>query len=331
MRYIVDIPPEMVDVILREIDRGEYRSVQEFIINSVQNQIYLTDNPIPNISVKKPLQQIEDAEKKKLKSVNYLVMEKGDIFTVNSNSKLLEPTLSGFWNKFLPTKITVRVLSNLLREYKESVPLALLQEQASLEARSIGLTLVKSERKSGRKRGDRLFTGLPVKRNSEKSRSRFKSHFVGSLKKNSIDGMAGTLHLLHIFRGEDGQDYVQLTDNGKEFSELENPILDLKNYNDSLSEKERDYLVQLIKKQLPKEFEEMALIIKLINIDKITTKDLIKELSTLRTEMSENKITTHLSGILNRLVDLNLLKRKYEGQSFIYEVTEKSKNIMLEG
>lgn len=331
MRYIVDISPETVDVILREVEKGGYRSIQEFIINAVQNQIYLIDNPIDVYSSTEFSEKVFDTSQEINPPKNHLALEKSEFSTVKPNPELLQPNLSGFWNKFLPSKITVRVLSSLLSE-NNLVPLALLQEQASLEARSIGLKLVRTEKKSGRKRGDRLFTGLPVKKNIEKTKSRFKTHFVGRLKKkNKIDGLTGTLRLLHIYRAEDGKDYVQLTNFGKEFSDIENPILDQKDYTDSLSREEREYLVQLIKKQLPQEFEEVLFIIKLVMQGNVTTKDLIQEISIRKTELSENQITTHLSGILNRLVDIQLLKRRYDGLSFIYEVSKKGKSVGEDG
>ena len=252
LRYILDISPEIVDVIQREIEKGGYRSVQEFIINAVQNQIYLVDNPVDVYTSNEFSQKVIETSQEMKTSTNHLVLEKTEFSTVKPNTELLQPILSGFWNKFLPSKITVRVLSSLLREQNQVVPLALLQEQASLEARAIGLKLVRTEKKSGRKRGDRLFTGLPVKKNNEKSRLRFKAHFVGSLKKKNIDGMTGTLRLINIYRGKDGKDYVQLTNFGKEFADLENPILDNKDYTDSLSEEEREYLIKLIKNQLKK-------------------------------------------------------------------------------
>lgn len=328
MRYIVDISPEMVDIILKEIEKGAYRSVQEFIINSVQNQIYLIDTPSQSVA---SIQSIRKDERAQNESINYLVLEKSDIATVEPNKEKIQPLLSGFWNKFFPVKITVRVLSALQREHYDSIQLALLQEQASIEARSIGLTLVKSEKKSGRKRGDRLFTGLPVKRNDEKSRSRFKSHFVGNLSRNGIYGMPGTLHLIDIYIADDGKEYVRLTGLGKEFSDFKNPILDDKNYNDSLSIEEREFLIQLIKKHLPEEYSEMLSILKCIAEGNTSGKELNQEISLSKPNLSENQINTELSGILNRLVDLNLLNRSYEGLSYLYELSEKGKNLLEVG
>lgn len=331
MRYIVDVSPEMVDVIQREIEKGDYRSVQEFIINSIQNQIYLIDNPVQTILPQKITHRVETEIIEKTNIEDYLALEKTDITTVEPNPSMLQPTLSGFWNKFLPPKITVRVLSNLQRSNNDPIQLALLQEQASLEARAIGLKLVKTEKKSGRKRGDRLFTGLPVKRSNEKSRSRYKSHFVGNLKKNGIDGMPGTLRLIDIYKEADGKDYVQLTNYGKIFSELSNPILDHKKYDETLSEEERNYLIELIRNHLPDEFDEIVYLVELISQGNSTTKHLIEKISESSSNLSKNQITTSLSGALNRLVDLKLVKRRYDGLSFIYEVTEEGNNIIMEG
>ena len=45
VRYIIDISPEILDVIQVQIRKGEYRTVQEFITTAIHNQIYLIEHP----------------------------------------------------------------------------------------------------------------------------------------------------------------------------------------------------------------------------------------------------------------------------------------------
>ena len=40
----MDISPFIVEIIQSKISKGEYRSVQEFIVTSVENQVYLIEN-----------------------------------------------------------------------------------------------------------------------------------------------------------------------------------------------------------------------------------------------------------------------------------------------
>jgi len=328
VRYIVDISPDILDVIQVQIRKGEYRTVQNFITTAIHNQIYLIEHPENLYESDSQTKSQEVVISKKNDEINILDLQEMNIETVAHNPNFLYSMLSGFWNKFFPVKITVRVLANLMNENEGPVLVDALQETASKEARKIGLLLVRKEKGSGRKRGDRLFTGLPVKRNSESSRSRFKSHFVGALKTTKIDGMPGTLRLLDIKKRDDGKDYVSLTHTGLEFSKLQNPIIDLEDYSSILSDEEKDFLINLIQDQLPDEYNDIKYILNLIDQGKTDTKELLESVSTYKQGFSQNQISTFLSGMLNRLSDLDLVARRYDGLSYIYEVSQKGKKII---
>jgi len=329
MRYIVDISPNTLDAINIFIQKGEYRTVQEFISTAIQNQIYLIEQPESSITISRP-SQIRPSEifkESKSDSTSLLDLRNFKVETKDEPKNMGKRTLSGFWNKFLPVKITLRVLANMQHGNKTSVLLDMLQENASVEARKLGQTLVRKERGSGRKRGDRLFTALPVKRSGDKSRLRFKSHFVGSLSGGKIDGMPGALELLHISKGSDGKDYVSISERGLSFAGLPNPIIDNNDYNSTLSEEEKAFLVAEIRSRLPDEYEAIRSVLKLIEEGNADTKTLLGELKKTHPELSHNKLTIFLSGMLNRLADLGLVTRIFEGLAFKYEVSEKGKNI----
>lgn len=330
VRYIVNISPDTLDTINILIQKGEYRTVQEFISTAIQNQIYLIEQPASSIISSKssqigPSEVVREPEpdSESLLDIRDFKVETKDEFENVSNR-----TLSGFWNKFLPVKITLRVLANMQHENKTPVILDMLQENASVEARKLGQTLVRKEKGSGRKRGDRLFTGLPVKRSGDKSRLRFKSHFVGSLSGDKIDGMPGTLGLMSIFKGDDGRDCVSITQKGLEFASLHNSIIDDDDYSSTLSEEEKEFLVSEIRAQLPAEYELCKTVLSLIDEGNADTKLLLSKLVTIFPELSKNKLTIFLSGMLNRLVDLGLVTRIFDSLAFKYEVSEKG-NILI--
>jgi hypothetical protein len=328
MRYIVDIPPVLVDIIQKQIGNGEYRSVQEFILNSVENQVYLLENPSEYI----PQTMIEPSSEKEEQKMHKFTLQMKDIDlqTVEHDPSKHRNIMSGFWNKFFPIKITVRTLTNLIpnQNHGNEILLETLQESAATEARKIGFALVKSEKGSGRKRGDRLFTGLPVNKNIERSKSRFKSHFVGEVNSGRPDGMPATLGLISISRGEDGRNYVHLTSQGLAFSKLVNPYIDNKDRNCILSKEEQNFLLNQIIQNLPQEFYEIKFVLNAISRGKTTTEKLSKDISTLKPSFSENRIATYLSGQLNRLTDLGLIKRSYDGGSFRYKNSQKSIDLM---
>ena len=327
MRYIVDISPDTLDTLNILIQKGEYRTVQEFISTAIQNQIYLSEQPAlsiiaPTSSQTGPSESVREPDSKSLLDIRNFQVE-----TLDESKNVRNGTLSGFWNKFLPVKITLRVLANMQHENDAPVLLDMLQENASVEARKLGQTLVRKERGSGRKRGDRLFTALPVKRSSDKSRLRFKSHFVGSLSGDKIDGMPGALELIHISKGSDGKDYVFISERGLSFAGLPNPIIDNNDYNSTLSEEEKAFLVAEIRSRLPDEYEAIRSVLKLIDEGNADTKTLLSELKKTHPELSHNKLTIFLSGMLNRLADLGLVTRIFEGLAFKYEVSEKGDSI----
>lgn len=332
MRYIVDISPNTLDIINILIQKGEYRTVQEFISTAIQNQIYLIEQP-ESLSITSRPSQIRPSEsirEPQSDSTSLLDLRDYDVETKDKLENTGNRTLSGFWNKFLPVKITLRVLANMQHEHKTPVLLDMLQENASIEARKLGQTLVRKERGSGRKRGDKLFTGLPVKRSGDKSRLRFKSHFVGTLSGDKINGMPGTLGLIHISRGNDGKNYVSITERGLSFAGLPNPIIDKKHYNSTLSEEERVFLVAEIRSRLPDEYEAMRAVLKLIDEGKVDTKVLLSELEKTYPDLSQNRLTIFLSGVLNRLADLRLVTRIFDNLAFKYAASDKGKIIINE-
>ena len=330
MRYIVDISPDIMDFINTLIQKGEYRNVQEFINTSIQNQIYIIEHASTTTLAPEPSRASTSDSKRESTSKSEGLLDLKD-YDVNVTDDFVGKTnnqFSGFWNKFLPIKITLRVLANMQQDANAPILLDLLHEQASIEARKLGQVLIRKEKGSGRKRGDRLFTGLPVKRNSDKSRLRFKSHFIGSLSKDKVDGMPGTLRLLLISKGDDGKDYITITKKGLEFSRLKNSIIDNFDYTSTLSGEEVSFLLDEIEEGLPDEFNEMKVVLNLINERKTDAKAITADLLELKPELSKNKLTVFLSGMLNRLNDLKLVKRKFYGSSFIYEVSEKGKQII---
>jgi hypothetical protein len=323
MRFIVDVTPETVDIINGLIKKGEYRTVQEFISIAIQNQTYLLEHPDSMVEtyeqIHTPEKGIEADPKKNYRQ--FLAINPNEIKLVSlPNSEQTSDIISGLWNKYLPVKITVRVLANMLKDGIDSVLLDQLQDNASIVAREFGLSLIKSEKGLDRKRGEKLSTALPTKRSEFKSRMRFKTHFVGSLSRNRIDGMPATLGLINVFRGKDGQILVGLTEIGLKFARMENPVLDKNDLNSSFSIEERQFLLGIIETRLPNELRDIKLILNIINSGIFDSKELSKEISKLKPKLEKNELVSFKSGILSRLIDLGLVKRMNRGLASQYEV-----------
>ena len=150
------------------------------------------------------------------------------------------PMLFKLYSRFLPVKITVAVLGNMLHESStDHVSLDSLRAAAYDIAEELAAILAKGEREKGVPRNMRVSTGLPTKgaggdADVEKrahTRKRFKDHYVGRVRKDRktraehADGAPAALGLVSIF-SEGAEQRVTLTDKGRKFCMMDNPVID---------------------------------------------------------------------------------------------------------
>ena len=171
--------------------------------------------------------------------------------------------------------------------------------------------------------GERLSVGLPDKNGDlkkiKKQAERFVSQFVGSVRKKG-QGLPFELGLLSI----DHDGLVQFTENGVRFMLMENPLCDsLTAWKDGVafSNKESMFLIQMIKRNVPEEFDLMIKILNWIDGGKNTPKPLeevlVEEFNVSKTEGSLMR-----SGVLARMIELTLVNREQKGRNVTYELTE---------
>ncbi len=150
------------------------------------------------------------------------------------------PLLFKMYSRFLPVRITMAVLANMLYERGEDrVPLDDLRGAAYDIAEEIGGRLVEGERKSGIGRNKRVSTGLPTKAADDSQagvekkahvQKRFKDQYVGRVRRDRAagtghaDGAPAALGLVTMFE-ENGRVAVALTDAGRRFCMLDNPVV----------------------------------------------------------------------------------------------------------
>ena len=150
------------------------------------------------------------------------------------------PLLFKMYSRFLPVRITTAVLANMLYESGgDRVGLDSLRGAAYDIAEEIGVRLVENEKKNGIGRNKRVSTGLPTKAADDSqagvekkahAQKRFKDQYVGRVRKDRAagtghaDGAPAALGLVTIFE-ENGKATVTLTDAGRRFSMLYNPVV----------------------------------------------------------------------------------------------------------
>jgi hypothetical protein len=143
---------------------------------------------------------------------------------------------------------------------------------------------------------------------------------------NELFGMLPDLKFVNAIQDEDGSFRIGLTEYGKQFAALENPVLDL-GRPESLSKEEINFLINHIADNIPNEFEHVMTVLKAINEGKQTRPELNEILKQYYvryhqgTEWSNTVVNTMRSGLMSRLNDLGLIKREKLGKNVRYHLT----------
>ena len=167
------------------------------------------------------------------------------------------PLLLGFYSRFLPVKIVMATMGYMLEKHgNDRVELGDLRSHACGIAQEIAVKLGKYESMHNIPRNQKRSTGLPKKGNDDgddekifMAQKRFKDQFVGKIRKSRVtrtrhfEGAVAALGLAHAFE-EDGSIYMSLTDFGKEFILLDNPIVSGDYKGGSLSSAESHFILK---------------------------------------------------------------------------------------
>lgn len=184
------------------------------------------------------------------------------------------PLLSGFYSRLLPVKIVITALGHLLERKKDSkVEIQDLRVFAYDIAEEFGSILSKYEKEHDAPRNKKKSTGLPKsdKENTDDEKlqmatKRFKDQFIGKVRKdritkeNHFEGALSALSLIYAFEEEDKK-FISLTELGKKFFLMENPIIQGEYNKDSLTKQESDFILnELIpQRELEKKFIDTAI------------------------------------------------------------------------
>jgi len=177
------------------------------------------------------------------------------------------PLLFRFYSRFLPAKIVITVLGDMMRETNSSkIDLQTFRLRAYDVADEISKQLQKYEVNTNAKRYEKISTGLPKiefdEKNIEKKariQKRFKEQYVGKTRKDRLtnkrhfEGALIALDLIYIIEEEDNL-YVSFTKKGKEFYLLDNPVIN-GDYSKSLSDEEKKFIYEKLLPDIKLEYE----------------------------------------------------------------------------
>jgi len=325
MKVTIDLNQEEIDFLTEVIENGNYCGIQDFVkfsIQSYRNEYEKYSNRPPKTSNKDLIKDVK---------FNILLNKYDNIRTLEPPpDQIINDTLYGMWNRFFPIKIATRILANLQLK-NDYVNINEIQEKAANAARELGIMISLRERGTYTKRNESLSIALPIGKEAEKSKKRFMMQFVGTIMSGKICGMPGTLRLINIANDKSELVKMGLTQKGRIFASLINPLLDSDNESNTLSEDEKNFLIDHINTTLPKESKRMRTILNYVCNDFYEVKMIVSQIKKQASEIDERKLLLEVAGILSRSSELGLLVKKSYGNMNEYSISEKGKKYLPMG
>lgn len=247
----------------------------------------------------------------------------------------------GQHNKLLPVKANLRALANLLRSESSSAGLPLDRASTEIAAAAVGLgdLLRRLDSSTQRPRDESLAVAFPSSdpANSDKSRLRYGSQFVGAMSREGrMTGLLIDLKLINHDRYKSPR--IQLTEPGWRLAELPNPILD-GHYNKGggrFSPAETEFFIEHIASSVPTEHFAYTTTLSAINEGFDTPEGLDAALKKHLPDRKEKPftdafLTTQRAGVISRMADLGLVARVRSGPNVTYVATTRGKQFTEKG
>lgn len=356
MKVVVDIPDALLNQIREAVAQGEYEDAREFVTIALENQVELEQSSDDSSEVMTLDEAINTGQEHRsvsdatagapqtaLGSYGPGALEQSEYDLVPTvsppvDSRLDDGPLWGQFNRIFPVKLTLRVLANHLRNQAvhapdqngagdELVPLDKFSPKAANIAREYGLKIRQADNIKDRGRGEKLSAALPVGDAPQKSKDRFRTHFVGTTdQQGDLTGAAP--HLLFVNIPADPPGFIGITDSGLEFASHWNPLIDSgPNADHPLSDDEIEFYLRHVQKDLPAEFEAMALVATAISEGVNRPDSLTARVASINESWTESQASTVRTGLVSRMYELGLVRRERVGQRGIgYQLTDAGEN-----
>src|SRR6266508_2008244 len=231
-------------------------------------------------------------------------------------------------NRLLPLKLACRWLAKWTFSpeggpVKTEWPVySVSSDQLGEYAGKLGSLLEKWDITANKKRDDQLATGLPRQGNSA-SRDRFLSQFLARITRaGHVYPGAICQYQLARFQGE----RLALTHQGLQFALIKNPIFETADVKNAvaMSQEEIEFLSKQILEWVPHEKNDMRLVLHAIAEDKVTPTELTNAVqSRFPSNWTSGVTLTYISGLVARLTDLQLVRRRWQGRNVEYELGDR--------
>ena len=350
MRYIIDLIQNHANEIESLIKKGKYQSFAQFINAAVENQIYIEKSeldsriveksPTKNILPENNNDQNQASEERNVDLSIPDTMPK----TVSSpnfsqfacHARKLEEEKCWLWgqtNKIFPVKFGLRALLNLIGS-EEWLDLGSFRNKAADTAFTFGQKILSYEDAKNKKRDERISAGFPTGKEEFKTKARYKGHFLAYIRKDGkLDGALAFLRLVNLSKNNNGNASIGLTDAGLQFARLKNPVLDRDHFDTSLGEEEIIFYLDHISKNVKGEFAAIKWLLAKLENGLIHSEEINSELKEEYGDIwgaSDAVINTQRSGLMARMIELDLIDRVRKGIRVYFYISDRGKAFLKE-
>ena len=291
--------------------------------SEVTQQTFTTDNEFENV------QTNLDITKEFIKQINFNEISKEGYDEIKFDGW---PLLFTHYSRLLPVKIAISLLGNMMREQKSPViNFNDFRARAYELAEEISKKLIVYEKENKKTREEKISTGLPrpsiiseVTAKQALAEQRYKDRYFGKLKRRhdtgetTFEGALMALGIIKIFAKKKDV-LITLTDLGKKFYLLDNPIINGTNF-PAFSNEEREFLVTKIIPNRPLETKLIKTATEIITYEDALSSDITETLdkefeNTLKNFVKRSNDTKFTDKIKRDIIDkTDELRQNNEGK-----------------
>ena len=325
MKYVIEIPGALEQKVREIISKGEFRDVNHFVNVAVENQLNAEQTAwskqfLESLPDGMPATTIEDHP------LSSSLQQGPSLKTTREarDEEILDRILWGQYYRFLPVKFSLRLLANQSSDFPR---LASFKDLACSAAEDLGNQLRKLDVVSGNKSGEKISVSFPEQ--NDKSRRRFKEQYIGFVRSSDkkSSGMLLTLRFARIFADRQVE-LIGLTESGKQFAALDNPVLDKQQASPILSANETQFIVKHLCEKLPQEARHMGVILDNLLGGGKGRSDLNSSLDgfyrsfqPLGRTWTKDMINLMRAGAMSRMWELGMIEKERSGLLVTYKAT----------
>lgn len=245
--------------------------------------------------------------------------------------------LWGQFSRFLPIKVSLRILAGLSKENNSPVRVDDWFTSIFEWAPSVRKYLRSVDKENRIPRGEQFASGFPKSplASGVKSINRYLNHSCASIYKDGkVVGFPAHLGLIHVEgEGEFEERLVSLTQAGLEYVAMSNPVIDEESTSTSMSPDESQFMMDKIEESLPASWGFLRFVLSSVAGGEDTPNELSAAIARLygkgtSRNWNNKQVPTYRTGAIGLLGDMGLMSRTWNFRSVTYSVTDKGKEVL---